>query len=167
MVDLYDISEKEYDLIPTGEVAKAEVNIITDAGSLVTKSKVSVAEYLNLCLTIKDGKYSNRKIYHKIGIKGKKEDAEGNIWERMGKAELKKLMRSAYKISSSDKSEEVKKKLNIESYDQINGLECDVEIGVEPEQSGYPAKNKITKFVTPEKSDQKLEAELKDDSIPF
>lgn len=163
MIDLYDISEKEYDLIPIGEVAKAEVNIMTDDGAAVTKSKVSAAEYLNLCLTIKDGKYNNRKIYHKIGIKGKKEDAEGNIWQRMGKAELKKLMRSAYKISSSDKSEEAKKKLHLESYDQINNLVCDVEIGVEPEQSGYPAKNKIAKFITPERSNQKLE----DDCIPF
>ena len=136
-------------------------------GNLITKSKTSEAEYLNLCLTIKEGRYSNRKIYHKIGVKGKKEDAEGNVWGRLGKIELNKLIRSAYNISSNDDSEEAKKKLNIDGYDKINGLVCKVEIGIEPEQSGYPAKNKVAKFITPDKADQKLEAELKDDCIPF
>lgn len=167
MVNLYNVSDKKYDLIPVGQMATAEVKIITDAGELITKSKVSEAKYLNLCLTIKDGKYNNQKIYHKIGIKGKKEDEEGNIWERMGKAELKRLVSSAYNISINDNSEEAKKKLNIKNYEQINGLTCKIEIGEEPEQSGYPAKNKIAKFITPEKGNQKLEAELKDDNIPF
>jgi hypothetical protein len=167
MVDLYNISEGQNDLITTGEIAQVDVKIIASDGNLITKSKTSEAEYLNLCLVIKNGQYSNRKIYHKIGIKGKKEDAEGNVWGRMGRVELKKIIRSAYRISSNDDSEEAKKKLNIESYEQINGLVCEVEIGVEPEQLGYPAKNKVVKFITPEKSDQKLEAELKDDCIPF
>ena len=167
MLDLYNkIVDNEYELIPIGEELKAEINIMPDriSGNLVTKSKTSDAEYLNLALTIMDGKYAGRKIFHKIGIKGTKVNEQGeDMWAKMGGVELKHLVGSARNICMKDKREEVKKKLKLDKYEDINGMVCKVLVGVEAGQNGYSDRNKVAKFITPDKV---AEVSL-DDNIPF
>lgn len=153
--------------IPQGVIADVLVDIVQYMGSHITKSKTSEALYLNLVLTILEGSYSGRKIYHRIGLKGNKEDEDGNIWERLGKLELKKMLRSAHGISKNSKTKEDEEKLRLEKYEDIIGLKCKVLVGVEPASNGYSEKNIIERFITPDDVCYKAESDVIEDNIPF
>ena len=120
-IEFYDVPEMEYSLIPSGVILDVIVDIVPHNGGAITYSKTSNAEYINLALVVKEGEHENRKIYHKIGIKGNKVDEEGtNKWAEMGKLEIKRLLGSARHVSKQDKSEEAKKKLRLKNLNKIN-----------------------------------------------
>jgi hypothetical protein len=138
----------EFGIIPNNTIAKAVLTIRAGndfSDPFLTRSKDGNATYLSCEFTILEGQFARRKVFDKIGICG------SDVWVNMGKARIRAILESAKNINSKDMSETAMAARKINSFDELNGLEPIIKIGVEHDRSGvYQDKNRVTSIITPE-----------------
>lgn len=141
-------SQASFELIPANTIAKARLVIKSGNDSqdpLITHSKSGDTSYLNCEFIILEGIYAKRKIFDKIGLAG------SDIWVNMGKARIRAILESAKGINPKDMSEVAISSRKINSFDELNGLECVIKIGIERDKRGqYQDKNRVTSIITPD-----------------
>jgi hypothetical protein len=149
MIDFNDAEpQMEFSLIPANTIAKARLTI--KAGSdfsdpFLTRSKNGESIFLNCEFTILEGKYAKRKVFDKIGIDG------SDQWINMGKSRIRAILESAKNINPKDMSETAMSARKINSFDELDGLEMLIKIGIEHDRNGvYQDKNKIASIITPD-----------------
>jgi hypothetical protein len=135
----------EFALIPNNTIAKARIDIKpgdSRRDRLLTDSKYTNSSYLNCEFVIMEGEYVRRKIFDKIGVHGSDE------WINMGKARIRAILESSRGIDPKDMSESAIKARSIDSYEELDGMEVTIKIGVDHDKSGnYEDKNKILKIL--------------------
>jgi hypothetical protein len=149
MMDLNSAeAQTEFGLIPNNTIAKARLTI--KAGNdfsdpFLTRSKNGESTFLNCEFTIMEGQYVRRKIFDKIGISG------SDQWINMGKSRIRAILESAKNINPKDMSETAMSARKINSFDELDGLEMLIKIGIEHDRSGvYQDKNKVASIITPD-----------------
>jgi hypothetical protein len=140
--------QKEYSLIAANTIAKAR--LVVKPGNdfldpLLTRSRNGDSCYLDCEFVILEGQYAKRKIFDKIGIKG------GDAWVNMGKARIRAILESAKNIDPKDMSEAAMSARKIASFEELNGLDIVIKIGIERDKDGaYHDKNKVASIITPD-----------------
>ncbi len=141
--------QNSFDLIPANTIAKAR--LVLKPGNdfskpMLTRSKSnSDTAYLNCEFIILEGLYAKRKIFDKIGIEG------NDVWVNMGKTRIRAILESAKRINPKDMTETAIQARQINSFDELNGLDVVIKIGVEHDKSGvYNDKNRVAAIITPE-----------------
>jgi hypothetical protein len=141
--------QQEFGLIPENTIAKARLAIKLGndfSDPFLTRSKNGDSSYLDCEFVIMEGQYVRRKVFEKIGISG------SEMWEKIGKSRIRALLESAKNINPKDSSDAAKAARKINSYDELDGLEAVIKIGIERDRSGvHPDKNRIMSFITPDK----------------
>jgi hypothetical protein len=145
--------QTEFNLIPANTIAKTRLTIKLGgdfSDPFLTRSKNGDSSFLNCEFTITEGQYARRKIFDKIGISG------SDQWINMGKARIRAILESAKNIGPKDMSDAAQAARKIDSWDELDGLEPIVKIGVEHDRSGvYGDKNRIASIITPDKPEYK------------
>jgi hypothetical protein len=149
MIDFNDAEpQMDFSLIPANTIAKARLTLRAGndfSDSLLTRSKDGDSTYLSCEFTILEGPYAKRKVFDKIGISG------SDQWVNMGKARIRAILESAKNINPKDMSETAMAARKINSFEELNGLEVAVKIGVESDLGGvYPDKNRVMSIITPD-----------------
>jgi hypothetical protein len=141
-------AQTEFGLIPNNTIAKARLTIKPGndfSDPFLTRSKNGESTFLNCEFTIMEGQYVRRKIFDKIGING------SDQWINMGKSRIRAILESAKNINPKDMSETAMTARKINSFDELDGLEMLIKIGIESDRNGaYPDKNRIMSIITPE-----------------
>jgi hypothetical protein len=141
-------AQTEFGIIPNNTIAKARLTI--KAGNdfsdpFLTRSKNGESTFLNCEFTIMEGQYVRRKIFDKIGISG------SDAWINMGKARIRAILESAKNINPKDMSETAMATRKINSFEELDGLEMIIKIGIESDRGGvYPDKNRVLSIITPD-----------------
>jgi hypothetical protein len=140
--------QTEFGIIPNNTIAKAVLTIRAgnDFSDLfLTRSKNGESTFLNCEFTILEGQFARRKVFDKIGIHG------SDQWINIGKSRIRAILESAKNINPKDMSETAMAARKISSFDELNGLEPIIKIGVEHDRSGvYQDKNRVLSIITPE-----------------
>lgn len=116
-------------------------------GGWLTKSE-SGYEYLSLELTISSAPYAKRKIFQNAGVAGVTEGHEKAA--EISRSLFRGMIESARGIDPKDESDKARRARVIGSFEDLNGLEFAIEIGIEKGKDGYDDKNKIQRIVTPD-----------------
>jgi hypothetical protein len=149
MIDFNDAEQQmKFSLIPANTIAKARMVIKPGndfSDPFLTRSKNGESTFLNCEFSILEGEFAKRKVFDKIGISG------GDIWINMGKARIRAILESAKNINPKDMSEAAISARKINSFDELNGLELVIKIGVEHDRNGvYQDKNRVVSIITPD-----------------
>lgn len=141
-------SSNEYSLIPAFTIAQAVINLKSGnygENNLLTKNERTGTIGLNVEFTITKGEYKGHKIFQLIGIEGTKKDDLGNDkWGSMGRKLIRSILESAYNIAATDNSDKAIIIRKIDSYYELNNLNCLIKIGIEENKTGqYSDKNKV------------------------
>jgi hypothetical protein len=140
--------QMEFGLIPANTIAKARLILKPGADfsdPFLTRSKNGDSTYLSCEFVILEGQYARRKVFDKIGISG------GDDWINMGKSRIRAILESAKNVSPKDMSEAAMAARNINSFEELNGLEVAIKIGIESDRNGvYQDKNKVSSIITPD-----------------
>jgi hypothetical protein len=149
MMDLNSAeAQTEFGLIPNNTIAKTRLTIKPGndfSDPFLTRSKNGESTFLNCEFTIMEGQYAKRKVFDKIGING------SDQWINMGKSRIRAILESAKNINPKDMSETAMSARKINSFDELDGLEMIIKIGIEHDRGGvYPDKNRILSIVTPD-----------------
>lgn len=142
-----------YSLIPASTIAQAVINLRPGnygEDNLLTKNERTGSIGLNVEFTITKGEFKGRKIFQLIGIEGHKKDDLGNdIWGSMGRKLIRSILESAHNIAATDSSDKATRIRKIDSYNELNNLNCLIKIGVEEDKTGqYSDKNKVLTAIT-------------------
>jgi hypothetical protein len=148
----------EFGLIPNNTIAKTRLTIKLGgdfSDPFLTRSKNGDSVFLNCEFVILEGPYAKRRIFDKIGIGG------SDQWINMSKARIRAILESAKNIGPKDMSEAAQAARKIDSWDELDGLEPVVKIGIESDRSGvHPNKNRIASIITPDKPEYKTHMSL-------
>ena len=150
MADSMDFNGAEtqdaaFDLIPANTLVKVTLSIRpggTGPEGWLSQSRTSSALYLNTEAVVLEGPHARRRIYTRIGFKGKSVNERGeDTYANRGRALIRGILESARGIKASDQSEVARTARMIRSLGELSGLEFVARIGIErdkdkPEDSG-------------------------------
>ena len=140
-----DNQDAAFDLIPANTLVKVGLTIRPGGAGpegWLTQSRTSAALYLNTEAVVLDGQYARRRIYTRIGFKGKSVNERGeDTYANRGRALIRGILESARGIKASDQSEAARAARMIRSLGDLNGIDFVAKIGVEkdrdnPEDAG-------------------------------
>ena len=140
-----DSQDAAFDLIPANTLAKVSLTIRPGGAGpegWLTQSRTSTALYLNTEAVVLDGPYVRRRIYTRIGFKGKSVNERGDdTYANRGRALIRGILESARGIKAGDQSEGACTGRKIRSLSDLNGLDFVAKIGIEkdrdnPDDSG-------------------------------
>jgi len=143
-----DAQDAAFDLIPAGTIAKICLTVRPGGAGpegWLTQSKTSPALYLNTEAVILEGPHARRRIYTRIGFKGKSLNERGeDTYANRGRAMIRGILKSARGIKASDMSETAKAARKIRSLGELSGIDLVAKIGIEkdkdkPEDTGRNA----------------------------
>lgn len=118
---------------------------------LFKKSQHTSAMWAEMEFTIIGGEYDKRRVWHRLFVHGDKLDNNGvPVARNIGLETLRKMVDSIHGLRSTDMTPEAQVKRNLSSLTDLQGQQFSFLVGVEPEQNGYPAKNKMTVVLTPD-----------------
>lgn len=153
-----DSQDAAFDLIPANTLAKVTL-IIRPGGAgpegWLTQSQSSAAMYLNIEAIVMEGPFARRRIYTRIGFRGKAVDASGvDKYANRGRALIRGILESARGIKAADQSDNARAARQIRSLGDLNSLEFVAKIGIEkdrdnPDDTG---RNVIKAAIGPENS---------------
>jgi hypothetical protein len=134
-----DSQDAAFDLIPTNTLVKLRLTIRPGGSGpegWLTQSKTSSALYLNTEAVILDGPYARRRVYTRVGFKGKSVNERGeDNYANRGRSLIRGMLESARGIRSSDQSDGARAVRTIRSLADLNGLEFVAKIGVEKDRA--------------------------------
>tara|TARA_Y100000114_G_scaffold61330_1_gene56255 strand:+ start:1899 stop:2516 length:618 start_codon:yes stop_codon:yes gene_type:complete len=155
MIDFNDVpndSNREFELIPAGTVARAILTmkrggeVIADYSSQpMFKVGASGAKYLECEFTIVGGKYDKRKFWQNIMCDGGKINPESGMpWcKEIGIKTFRDIINSAFGLDPNDTSPEAASRRKVNDLTVLDGAEFCVKIAIEKGTNGYADKNKM------------------------
>ena len=133
-----DGQDAAFDLIPANTLAKVTLTIRPGGAGpegWLTKSRTSSAMYLNVEAIVLDGPHARRRVYTRIGFKGKNVNERGeDTYANRGRALIRGILESARGIKAKDQSDTARAARLIRSLGDLNGLDFVAKIGVEKDR---------------------------------
>ena len=152
--------QRSIEIIPQGTVVRVVGTIKpggisrpgseqADAGWL-TASRSSDVLMLKWEFVVTDGPYRNRRFWPNMTVHGGdvNEKGESKGWN-VAKSQIRAMLNSARNIKPDDESPTALAARRINSWADLNGIECLIKVGVEKGQNGYPDKNRIGTIIEP------------------
>ena len=129
-----DTQDAAFGLIPAGTLVKIRLSVRPGSAGpdgWLTQSRTSAALYLNTEAVILDGPHTRRRIYTRIGYKGRGVNERGeDTYANRGRSLLRGILESARGIRAGDQSERACAARTVRSLGDLNGLELIVKIGI-------------------------------------
>ena len=154
-----DSQDAAFDLIPANTLVKLCLTIRPGGAGpegWLTQSKTSSALYLNTEAIVLEGPYARRRIYTRIGFRGKDAGGPGeDSYANRGRALIRGILELARGIRTADQSEAARVARMIRSLGELSGLDLVAKIGIEkdkdkPEDTG---RNVIKAAIGPDHAD--------------
>lgn len=132
-----------YDPIPSGTLAKVRLTIRPGGAGpegWVTQSRSSASMYLNTEAVVLEGPHARRRVFTRIGIKGKSVNEKGeDTYANRGRALIRGILESARGVTADDQSDRARAARTIRSYADLNGVEFIAKIMVEKDRDNPQA----------------------------
>ena len=121
----------------------------------LTQSKTSTALYLNTEAIIMEGPFARRRIYTRIGFRGKNAGSGDDTYGNRGRALIRGILESARGIRAEDQSDAARSARMIRSLGEMSGLEFVARIGIERDKDrpDEPGRNAIKAAIGPAHGD--------------
>jgi hypothetical protein len=161
-LDFNDAGEQRtLEVIPANTIATVHLTIRPGGagdGSWLKRSADGASEGLDCELTVVDGPFAKRKLWHRFTLAGTTERHEQarEISRRM----LRAILESARGIRPDDASEAAQNARKRSSWADFDGLRFVVRIGVQPPKGNYQARNTLLEVITPERQGWKQPAQI-------
>ena len=100
-----EAQQNSFDLIPNGTLVKVRLTIRPGGvgpEGWVTQSRTSDAQYLNTEAVILEGPHTKRRIYTRIGLRGKGAQGADDTYANRGRALIRGILESARGIAAKD-----------------------------------------------------------------
>ena len=153
-----DRQSSAFDLLPNGTLVKLRLTI--RPGGLgpegwITQSKTSEAQYLNCEAVVLEGPYAKRRVYTRIGLRGKGGHGSDDSYANRGRALIRAMLESARGVSAADGSDRARSARTIRGFGELNGIEFVARIGIEKDKNNPndEGRNVIAAAVGPEHAD--------------
>jgi hypothetical protein len=153
-----DTQDAAFDLIPANTLVR--VTLTTRPGGAgpegwLTQSKTSPALYLNTEAIIMEGPFARRRIYTRIGFRGKNAGSGDDSYGNRGRALIRGILESARGIRAEDQSDAARSARMIRSLGELSGLEFVARIGIERDKDrpDEPGRNAIKAAIGPAHGD--------------
>ena len=134
-----EIQDTALAVIPSGTLARVRLSIRpggTGPEGWLTQSRTSEALYLNTEAVILEGPYARRRIYTRIGIKGRAVNERGeDVYASRGRALIRGILESARGVRTDDSSDQARAARTIRGFGDLNGLEPLVRIGIDRDRA--------------------------------
>ena len=134
-----DTQDSAFALIPANTLAKVCLTIRPGGAGpegWLTQSRSSSALYLNSEAVIADGPTARRRIYTRIGFRGRNAGTGAeDTYANRGRALLRGILESAHGVRSDDTSEQARAKRSIRSFGDMSGLTFIAKIGIERDKN--------------------------------
>jgi len=166
MLNLNEVStgteNQTMELIPDKTAVRAIINFTggdTEKsdfghGKLFKNSATTSAIWADMEFTIIGGSFDKRRVWSRLFVHGDKMDENGQpVARNIGLQTIRRMIDSIHNLKANDMSPEAQQKRNISGIQDMQGCEFSFLVGIEPENNGYPAKNKMTIVLTPDNSD--------------
>ena len=144
-------TQRNFDVIPDGTIATVRMSVrpgSVGTGGWLRRSKDGNSGALDCEFVVRDGPFAKRKFWMLFTVDG---TTQGHAEAaKISESKLRAILESARGIRPDDKSDTAKQARCIQSYGDLNGLNFNARIGVEPPQNGYKAKNRLDHVVTPD-----------------
>ncbi|MCB1339431.1 MAG: hypothetical protein KDK10_18905 [Maritimibacter sp.] len=154
-----DTQDAAFDLIPANTLVRVTLTVRPGGAGpegWLTQSKTSPAQYLNTEAIVMEGPYARRRIFTRIGFRGKNaggpgEDSYGN----RGRALIRGILESSRGVRSDDQSEPARAARMIRSLGELSGLEFVARIGIErdKDKAEDSGRNAIKAALGPDNAD--------------
>jgi hypothetical protein len=134
-----DTQDSAFALIPANTLAKVCLTIRPGGAGpegWLTQSRSSSALYLHSEAVIVDGPNARRRIYTRIGFRGRNAGTGAeDTYANRGRALLRGILESAHGVRSDDTSEQARAKRSIRSFGDMSGLTFIAKIGIERDKN--------------------------------
>ena len=125
--------------IPNNTLLKVRITIRPGGAGpegWLTQSKTSDALYLNTEAVVLEGPHARRRIYTRIGVKGKGVNERGeDVYANRGRALIRGILESARGARSDDQSERARVARTIRGFGDLNGLEFVAKVGIDKDRN--------------------------------
>jgi len=152
-----EAQQDTFEPIPAGTLAKVRLSIRPGGvgpEGWVTQSRTSEAQYLNTEAVILEGPHARRRVFTRIGLRGRGCQGDDTYANR-GRALIRGILESARGIAAKDTSDRARAARTIRGYGDLNGMEFLARIGVEKDRDDPrgPGRNVIAAAIGPEHAD--------------
>jgi hypothetical protein len=153
-----EAQQDSFELIPNGTLVKVRLAIRPGGvgpEGWITQSRTSDAQYLNTEAVIVEGPHARRRIYTRIGLRGKGAQGADDTYGNRGRALIRGILESARAIASKDTSDRARGARVIRGFGDLNGMEFIARIGVEKDKTDTrdEGRNVIAAAIGPEHAD--------------
>ena len=153
-----EAQQNAFEVIPAGTLVKVRLTIRPGGvgpEGWVTQSRTSDAQYLNTEAVILEGPHTKRRIYTRIGLRGKGAQGADDSYGNRGRSLIRGILESARGIASKDASDRARAARTIRGYGDLNGMEFLARIGVEKDKNDPrdEGRNVIAAAIGPEHPD--------------
>lgn len=153
-----EAQQNAFELIPAGTLVKVRLTIRPGGvgpEGWVTQSRTSDAQYLNTEAVILEGPHTKRRIYTRIGLRGKGAQGADDSYGNRGRSLIRGILESARGVTSKDTSDRARAARTIRGYGDLNGMEFLARIGVEKDKNDPrdEGRNVIAAAIGPEHPD--------------
>lgn len=153
-----DTQDAAFDLIPANTLVRVTLTIRPGGAGpegWLTQSKTSPALYLNTEAIIMEGPFARRRIYTRIGFRGKNAGSGDDTYGNRGRALIRGILESARGIRAEDQSDMARSARMIRSLGELSGLEFVARIGIERDKDrpDEPGRNVIKAAIGPAHGD--------------
>ena len=153
-----DTQDAAFDLIPANTLVRVTLTIRPGGAGpegWLTQSKTSTALYLNTESIIMEGPFARRRIYTRIGFRGKNAGSGDDTYGNRGRALVRGILESARGIKAEDQSDAARSARMIRSLGELSGLEFVARIGIERDKDrpDEPGRNVIKAAIGPAHGD--------------
>jgi hypothetical protein len=145
-IDFSDAGDQRGELIPDGMIVPVVIKIRGD--SLDGRKRANTGTMgVDVEMTVSAGPYTKRKLYAFLTQDPDRQDATG-----ISDSTIKAILCAARGAKLDDKAA-VKAVCSIENYLELDGMQVQVRVGVEPAKGEYSAKNKLVHVITPDRKE--------------
>ena len=134
-----DTQDTAFALIPANTLVRLHMTIRPGGAGpegWLTQSKSSSALYLNTEGVIEEGPHARRRIYTRIGFRGRNADTGAeDTYANRGRALLRGILESAHGVRADDTSDQARAKRTIRSFGDMSGLTFIAKLGIERDKN--------------------------------
>lgn len=134
-----DTQDSAFAIIPANTLVRLHMTIRPGGAGpegWLTQSKSSSALYLNTEGVIEEGPHARRRIYTRIGFRGRNADTGAeDTYANRGRALLRGILESAHGVRSDDTSDQARSKRTIRSFGDMSGLTFIAKLGIERDKN--------------------------------
>ena len=146
-------SSGEFELIPENTIARVTLQL--EGGDIEVSEfgrgnffKASQgggrAKWMPVVFTITGGDYNGRKVWHRIFVDGDKmSERNVPVAKEIGLRTMRSIIESARHISPDDTTPSAQQLRQLNSIEDLNGMELCIKIGIEKGTNGYADRNRL------------------------